>query len=76
MPVEQVTSQIADDVPCFNKDERYAAKFIGTSLSTVRRFRAQNRGPRYKKIGGYLVRYSLESLQEWVKSQPSGGEPA
>jgi hypothetical protein len=43
------------------------------SLATLRRWRLENRGPRFRKFGS-LVRYSEEDLVSWMKSQPSGGD--
>lgn len=43
------------------------------SLATLRRWRLENRGPKYHKFGS-LVRYGEEELTLWEQSQPSGGE--
>jgi len=45
------------------------------SLATLRRWRLENRGPKYYKFGS-LVRYSEEELTRWEQAQPSGGEDA
>lgn len=42
------------------------------SLATLRRWRLENRGPKYSKFGS-LVRYGEEDLVEWEQSQPCGG---
>jgi len=55
------------------RDEFFVADFYDVSLGTVRRWRAEGRGPRYKKLGS-LVRYSLEDLHGWLASRPTGGE--
>jgi predicted DNA-binding transcriptional regulator AlpA len=43
------------------------------SLATLRRWRLENRGPKYRKFGS-LVRYPEEELVRWEQSQPGGGE--
>ena len=43
------------------------------SLATLRRWRLENRGPRYRKFGS-LVRYNEDDLDDWMNAQPSGGD--
>ena len=43
------------------------------SLATLRRWRLEKRGPRFRKFGS-LVRYGEEDLANWMKAQPSGGD--
>ena len=45
------------------------------SLATLRRWRLENRGPKYFKFGS-LVRYGEEELTRWAQAQPAGGEDA
>jgi len=45
------------------------------SLATLRRWRLENRGPKYHKFGS-LVRYGEEELTRWEQTQPTGGESA
>jgi len=42
------------------------------SLATLRRWRLENKGPRYHKFGS-LVRYAEDDLTNWEDAQPSGG---
>ncbi len=42
------------------------------SLGTLRRWRLENRGPRYHKFG-WLVRYPEDDLTDWENTQPRGG---
>ena len=42
------------------------------SLGTLRRWRLENKGPRYHKFGS-LVRYDEEDLAAWEQAQPGGG---
>jgi excisionase family DNA binding protein len=42
------------------------------SLGTLRRWRLENKGPRYHKFGS-LVRYAEEDLTDWEDAQPGGG---
>jgi predicted DNA-binding transcriptional regulator AlpA len=55
-------------------DEREIAAMLGVSLATVRRWRCQRRGPRYRKIGA-SVRYLPEDVTAWLATRPTGGEP-
>ena len=43
------------------------------SLATLRRWRLENRGPKYRKFGS-LVRYPEEELARWEEIQPGGGD--
>lgn len=46
------------------------------SLATLRRWRLENRGPKYSKFGS-LVRYAEDELAQWEQAQPcGGGDPA
>lgn len=62
-----------DDFDLFNKTERYAAKYAGTSVATLRRLRGSGQGPQYRKLNGFSVRYSLRSLKQWTDAQPAFG---
>jgi excisionase family DNA binding protein len=42
------------------------------SLGTLRRWRLENKGPRYHKFG-WLVRYPEDDLTTWEHTQPGGG---
>lgn len=42
------------------------------SLGTLRRWRLENKGPKYHKFGS-LVRYDEEDLAAWEQAQPAGG---
>jgi hypothetical protein len=68
---EQSCSAALSESICL--DEHFVAAFYRVSLGTVRRWRYLGRGPRYRKLGS-LVRYSLEDLQSWLASRPTGGE--
>lgn len=52
--------------------EREVAQELRVSLASLRRWRVENRGPRYVKVGS-LVRYSVRDLEEWLAALPSGG---
>ncbi len=45
------------------------------SLGTLRRWRLENKGPRFHKFGS-LVRYDEEDLTAWEQAQPAGGTGA
>ena len=61
------------DRQAFNRTERFAAQFTGQSVETIRGYRKRGVGPRFKKILGGSIRYSIESLVEFMESQPTGG---
>jgi len=52
--------------------EKDVAKQINVSLATLRRWRLEQRGPRFVKIGA-LVRYRPEDLEQWMAALPTGG---
>ncbi len=54
-------------------DERDVARWIRVSVATLRYWRGEGRGPRYRKIG-QLVRYAPADVREWLNSRPAGGE--
>jgi excisionase family DNA binding protein len=47
---------------------------LHVSLATLRRWRLENRGPRFRKLGS-LVRYGEYDLSQWMQEQPCGGDP-
>ena len=49
------------------------AKRIHVSLGTLRRWRLENRGPKFRKLGA-LVRYGEYDLSQWMQAQPCGGD--
>jgi excisionase family DNA binding protein len=53
--------------------ESEVAERTRISLGTLRRWRLENKGPRYFKFGS-LVRYSEDDLAVWESSQPAGGD--
>jgi len=60
----------------FNRNEDFAALFLGVNKETLRGWRKRGIGPVYKKPGGKLVRYSVTSLLVFMESQPGGGRAA
>jgi hypothetical protein len=54
------------------RDERFAAGRLGVSVETLRTWRKQDRGPRYRKLGR-AVRYSIADLEAFVEAAPAGG---
>lgn len=55
--------------------ESEVAERTQISLATLRRWRLENRGPKYRKFGS-LVRYPEEELARWEQTQPCGGGDA
>jgi predicted DNA-binding transcriptional regulator AlpA len=54
-------------------NEFQVAERTNISLATLRRWRLESRGPKFRKFGS-LVRYDKEELALWVRSRPTGGE--
>ncbi len=54
-------------------DERDVARWIRVSVATLRYWRGEGKGPRYRKVG-QLVRYAPSDVQDWLNSRPAGGE--
>ena len=54
-------------------DERDVARWIRVSVATLRYWRGEGKGPRYRKVG-QLVRYSPSDVQDWLNRRPAGGE--
>ena len=54
-------------------DERELARWIRVSIGTLRYWRSEGKGPRYRKVG-QLVRYAPSDVHDWLNSRPSGGE--
>lgn len=46
---------------------------LHVSLACVRRWRLEQRGPRFVKIGS-LVRYRPEDIADWIRTRSTGGE--
>jgi predicted DNA-binding transcriptional regulator AlpA len=67
------TREISDQAIESLLDEREVARWIRVSVATLRYWRAEGKGPRYRKIG-QLVRYAPSDVHEWLNSRPSGGE--
>jgi predicted DNA-binding transcriptional regulator AlpA len=54
-------------------DERDVTRWIRVSVATLRYWRGEGKGPRYRKVG-QLVRYVPADVQDWLNSRPAGGE--
>lgn len=69
------TTQLPSDLDAtaHNRNEQFAAAYLGVHVETVRGWRKRRTGPPWRKVNGKLVRYSLEDLAAWVRSQPTGG---
>lgn len=55
-------------------NENQVAQRLGVSIATVRRWRSQKTGPKFRKLGA-SVRYASDDLKSWIEAQPSGGTP-
>jgi len=52
-------------------NEKQVAERLGVSVAFLRRRRMRNEGPPYKKLG-FLCRYTVEGLEQWIASQHGG----
>lgn len=52
-----------------------AAHYLDCSLDTLRRWRRQNRGPKFVRLGSRrLVRYQVQDLDAFVEAQTGVGK--
>jgi hypothetical protein len=54
------------------RDERFTASYLAVSVETLRTWRKQDRGPRFRRIGR-CIRYSTADLLAFVETSPWGG---
>ena len=52
--------------------ETEVAQRLKVSLACLRRWRLENRGPSFLKVGS-LVRYPVDELDSWLRSLPRKG---
>lgn len=53
-------------------DEKGLARELQVSLAALRRWRIEDRGPKFLKLGP-LVRYRPQDVEAWLASRPCGG---
>lgn len=51
--------------------EKELARFLGISLSSVKRLRASGEGPPFVRIGR-VVRYDPEQVRAWLREREEG----
>jgi excisionase family DNA binding protein len=68
---ERLSIEVAMNTRFLTENE--VAQRTHISLGTLRRWRLENRGPRFHKFGS-LVRYAEEDLAVWQDAQPHGGD--
>jgi predicted DNA-binding transcriptional regulator AlpA len=55
--------------------EDQAARLLSVSKACLRKWRLQDRGPRFVRLaGGSAVRYPQADLFSWIQNQPGGGK--
>ncbi|WP_426699658.1 helix-turn-helix transcriptional regulator [Rhodanobacter sp. Col0626] len=54
-------------------DERKTAVILDVEVGTLRNWRAQGKGPRFRKIGERMVRYHITDLAAFINGE-SGSE--
>jgi hypothetical protein len=47
-------------------NEEQAARFLGVTMTTLRRWRHLGKGPEYLKLGTRAIRYEVSALEEFV----------
>lgn len=70
MPLSTVTS-----VSCL-LTSRDVAKIIGVAEQTLRKDRANRRGPKYVKRGKRCIRYRIEDVRAWMSANTVDPTPA
>ena len=53
--------------------EEEVSKALNVSIAALRRWRLEQRGPVFIKVGS-LVRYRPEDLEVWLSTLPTGGD--
>jgi Helix-turn-helix domain len=53
--------------------EEEVSKTLNLSVASLRRWRLEQRGPLFIKVGS-LVRYRPEDLELWLTTLPTGGD--
>lgn len=66
--------QVAD-LPEMSRDVE-VAELSGISAVTLRRWRAEGKGPKFVRIGERAIRYRRADVLAWLDSLDSGGEAA
>ena len=56
-------------------NERQLSRLIGVSIGTLRFWRGEGKGPRFRKLG-QMVRYAPSDVNHWLSRRPTGGEIA
>jgi predicted DNA-binding transcriptional regulator AlpA len=54
--------------------ERDVENEYGVKARTLQNWRLRNQGPQFRKLSNKMVRYERNALDEWIRSQPSGGQ--
>ena len=72
--IESLETLAALEPPRINEflTERDVARICVVSLGTVRRWRLQGVGPRFRKFQS-AVRYDPADVLNWIKTRPTGG---
>lgn len=50
-------------------DTTTAAQYLVASPKTLRQWRCQGRGPRYRAVGGRLIRYHVDDLDAFARGE-------
>jgi predicted DNA-binding transcriptional regulator AlpA len=51
------------------------SQLLSVSVSTVRRWRLTNQGPKWIRVSASAIRYSHLDVCAYLASRPSGGQP-
>jgi hypothetical protein len=55
-------------------DNKALSLLLRVLIGTLRGWRTRGCGPRFRRVGPQLVRYSPSDVQKWLDRRPSGGE--
>ena len=54
-------------------NEKQVAEFLGVTVSALRRWRFEGRGPGFFRLEGRLVRYRQKDVEGWLSAQAVRG---
>jgi hypothetical protein len=70
--LQTATNHEASPLAHYFLSEKPTASFLGVSFETLRTWRKQGRGPRYRRFGR-CIRYSFSDLKAFIEASPAGG---
>lgn len=74
-PVAKAAAPVKSAAPCAVLRVQDAALHVGLSVSTLNKMRGDGRGPRFIKLTGKVVGYSVEDLDAWLQLRKAIARP-